>query len=192
MCSPRIPSIAIKLPLPPGFMTTLYNNHERFKSAYLEEFPGFYAAGDAGFKDSDGYIHIMERTDDAINVAGHRLSTGLLEETVLLHPDVPECAVVGVRDELKGVVPLCLFVSTGAEGDEKVGREVVDIVREKVGAVAAMREAIGVSALPKTRSGKILRAIIRKIADGDEYKVPGTIEDASVVEDIVRVLRKRG
>mmetsp|Transcript_5337 Transcript_5337/g.10175 ORF Transcript_5337/g.10175 Transcript_5337/m.10175 type:complete len:291 (+) Transcript_5337:3-875(+) len=180
-------SIAIKLPLPPGFMTTVLGSHERFVESYLTEFDGYYSAGDAGFKDENGYLHIMERTDDAINVAGHRLSTGLLEETVLTHPHVPECAVVGVRDELKGMVPVCVFVRTDAAGKD-VEDEVVGIVREKVGAVAAMKRAVGVRALPKTRSGKILRGIIRKILDGDCFVVPGTVEDASVVDEVVDAL----
>lgn len=185
-------SIAIKLPLPPGFMTTLYNNTARFKSAYLEEFPGYYSAGDAGMFDENGYIHIMERTDDAINVAGHRISTGLLEETVLIHPRVPECAVVGINDPLKGTSPICLFVSSGSPDEaelEQIGSEIIATVRERVGAVAAMRVALPVEALPKTRSGKILRNVIRKIANGEEYKLPGTIEDASVVDGIIDVLK---
>ena len=154
----------------------------------LGQFDGYYSAGDAGFKDENGYLHIMERTDDAINVAGHRFSTGLLEETVLTHPHVPECAVVGVRDKLKGMVPVCVFVRTEA-AEEDVEDEVIGVVREKVGAVAAMRRAVGVRALPKTRSGKILRGIIRKILDGDPYVVPGTVEDASVVDEVVEALK---
>jgi propionyl-CoA synthetase len=174
-------------------MTTLYNNTDRFKEAYLAEFPGYYSAGDAGLSDEEGYIHILERTDDAINVAGHRISTGLLEEAVLSHHRVPECAVIGANDDLKGVVPVCLFVSTGSPSSaelEQISKEIIATVREKVGAVAAMRTALPVDALPKTRSGKILRNVIRKIANGEEYKLPGTIEDASVVDKIVGVLRK--
>ncbi|GMH92163.1 hypothetical protein TL16_g12265 [Triparma laevis f. inornata] len=181
-------SIAIKLPLPPGFMTTLFNNNDRYKKSYLEAFPGYYDAGDAGMLDRNGYIHIMERTDDAINVAGHRISTGLLEETVLRHPNIPECAVIGVNDDLKGVVPVALFIVSGdREGGGDVKDEVIELVREYVGPVAAMRTAIEVQALPKTRSGKILRQVIRKIANGEEYKLPGTIEDASVVDGILEV-----
>jgi propionyl-CoA synthetase len=129
----------------------------------------------------------MERTDDAINVAGHRISTGLLEETVLAHPDVPECAVVGVRDEIKGMVPVCVFVRTKNQ-KEGIEAELVELVREKIGAVAALRTVVGVRDLPKTRSGKILRQVIRKIIDGDEYKVPGTVLDAGVVDEIAEVL----
>jgi propionyl-CoA synthetase len=142
--------------------------------------------------DENGYIHIMERTDDAINVAGHRISTGLLEETVLIHPRVPECAVVGINDPLKGTSPICLFVSSGSPDEaelEQIGSEIIATVRERVGAVAAMRVALPVEALPKTRSGKILRNVIRKIANGEEYKLPGTIEDASVVDGIIDVLK---
>jgi len=187
-------SIAIKLPLPPGFMPTLYNNNSRFHEAYLSEFPGYYSAGDAGLVDTNGYVHIMERTDDAINVAGHRISTGLLEETVLIHPRVPECAVIGASDELKGTTPICLFVCSGNPDEielEAIGKEIIATVRERVGAVASMKVALPVNALPKTRSGKILRNVIRKIANGEDYKLPGTIEDASVVDEIVEVLKKR-
>lgn len=178
-------SIAIKLPLPPGFMTTLYNNEARFKSAYLDDFPGYYSAGDAGFRDDDGYLHIMTRTDDIINVAGHRLSTGALEEACSEHPMVVECAVVGAADALKGTVPVALIVTSGPS--ETVVDDVVALVRDKIGAFAALKSCAVVAALPKTRSGKILRKAIRAMADGDDtYKLPGTIEDASVVEDDVR------
>ncbi|GMH49958.1 hypothetical protein TrVE_jg831 [Triparma verrucosa] len=183
-------SIAIKLPLPPGFMTTLYNNNERYKKSYLETFPGYYDAGDAGMLDENGYIHIMERTDDAINVAGHRISTGLLEETVLRHPNIPECAVIGVNDSLKGVVPVALFVVSGNCKSTSIADDVINLVREHVGPVASMKTAIEVHALPKTRSGKILRQVIRKIANGEEYKLPGTIEDASVVDGIIEAFGK--
>ncbi|KAH8061009.1 synthetase [Aureococcus anophagefferens] len=176
-------SIAIKCPLPPGFMTTLYEDDARFREAYLDEFPGYYSAGDAGYRDEHGYFHILTRTDDIINVAGHRLSTGALEEAIQAHPRVVECACVGVADALKGMVPLALVVTT-ADASEDVEGAVVRLVRERVGAVAALRACARVAALPKTRSGKILRKAIRAIADGDDtYTLPGTIEDATVVDD---------
>ena len=187
-------SIAIKMPLPPGFMTTLYNNDARYESAYLAEFPGYYSAGDAGFRDSNGYLHIMSRTDDIINVAGHRLSTGALEEACSDHADVVECAVVGTKDSLKGVVPIALLVCTesGNAEPERVVEEVVALVREQVGAVAAFRQAAVVAALPKTRSGKTLRNAIRSIADDEPYKLPGTIEDAGVIEGVVAAVESIG
>lgn len=176
-------SIAIKCPLPPGFMTTLYEDDARYREAYLDEFPGYYSAGDAGYRDEHGYFHILTRTDDIINVAGHRLSTGALEEAIQAHPRVVECACVGVADALKGMVPLALVVTT-ADASEDVEGAVVRLVRERVGAVAALRACARVAALPKTRSGKILRKAIRAIADGDDtYTLPGTIEDATVVDD---------
>jgi propionyl-CoA synthetase len=176
-------SIAIKCPLPPGFMTTLYEDDERYREAYLDEFPGYYSAGDAGYRDEHGYFHILTRTDDIINVAGHRLSTGALEEAIQAHPRVVECACVGVADALKGQIPLALVVTT-ADASEDVEGAVVRLVRERVGAVAALRACARVAALPKTRSGKILRKAIRAIADGDDtYTLPGTIEDATVVDD---------
>lgn len=186
-------SIAIRLPLPPGFMTTLLNNNQRYVEAYLTEFPGYYSAGDAGFMDDNGYIHIMARTDDVLNVAGHRLSTGALEEACLTHPRVVECAVLGVKDTLKGQVPVAMIVLSGGSGsDEDVVKEVVQLVREQVGAVASLRQAAVVAALPKTRSGKILRGVMRAIADGDEYSLPGTIDDASVLEGVTQALVQLG
>lgn len=187
-------SIAIRMPLPPGFMTTLYNNDPRFESAYLSEFPGFYSAGDAGFRDANGYLHIMSRTDDIINVAAHRLSTGMLEEVCCSHKDVVECAVVGTKDDVKGAVPIALLVlsTEGSDEPQRVVKEVVELVREKVGAMASMRHAAVAAALPKTRSGKILRNVIRAIADDEPYKIPGTIETADVIPGIVEALESMG
>jgi len=182
----EIGNIVAKLPLPPGAFATLWNNHERYLSSYMEAFPGFYQTGDAGLIDSDGYVHIMARTDDVINVAGHRLSTGQLEEILTGHEDVAECAVVGVADALKGQLPLGLLVLNAdcQRTETEVAAEVIALVREKLGPVAAFKNARVVAKLPKTRSGKILRAIIRAMADGQPYTVPGTIEDISVLDQI--------
>tara|TARA_B100000780_G_C21117933_1_gene452482 strand:+ start:96 stop:1733 length:1638 start_codon:yes stop_codon:yes gene_type:complete len=178
-------SIAIKLPFPPGTMQTLYNNDQRYVDAYLTEFGNeYYSAGDAGMIDSDGYLSVMARTDDVINTAGHRLSTGQMEEIISTHPNVAECAVVGANDELKGQVPVGLVVlNAGQEGNEKeVVKGVIAKVREMLGPVASFKSAAIVDGLPKTRSGKILRGVIQKIANGEEYKLPGTIEDVGPVD----------
>lgn len=182
----EIGNIVAKLPLPPGSFATLWNNHERYISSYMEAFPGYYQTGDAGLIDEDGYVHIMARTDDVINVAGHRLSTGQLEEILTGHQDVAECAVVGVCDALKGQLPMGLMVLNAgcARPEADVAGEVVALVREKLGPVAAFKNARVVAKLPKTRSGKILRAIIRAMADGQPYTVPGTIEDITVLDQI--------
>jgi propionyl-CoA synthetase len=179
-------AIAIKLPLPPGTLPTLWNAEERFVSAYLETFPGYYETGDAGYKDEDGYLYIMARTDDVINVAGHRLSTGAMEEVLASHPDVAECAVIGVADKLKGQLPLgFLCLNAGcARGQEDIVKDVVKLVREKIGPVAAFKLAVVVDRLPKTRSGKILRATMVKIADGQDFKVPATIDDPAILDEI--------
>ncbi len=187
-------AIAIRTPLPPGCLPTLWNNEARFKSAYLSSFPGYYETGDAGYKDEDGYLYIMARTDDVINVAGHRLSTGAMEEVLAAHPDVAECAVIGVADTLKGQLPLgflCLNAGAGRDPQEVVA-ECVQLVREKIGPVAAFRKACVVERLPKTRSGKILRATMAAIADGVDYKVPATIDDAAVLEEIEAALAALG
>jgi len=179
-------AIACKLPLPPGSLTGLWQAEDRFRSSYLETFPGYYETGDAGFIDEDGYISVMSRTDDVINVAGHRLSTGALEEVLAGHSDVAECAVIGAADKLKGQLPvgfLVLKAGVDRDRDEIVG-EAVSLVREQIGPVAAFKNAIVVERLPKTRSGKILRGTMRKIADSEEFKVPATIEDATVLEEI--------
>jgi propionyl-CoA synthetase len=187
-------SIVIKLPMPPGCLPTLWQQDDRFKEAYLTEFPGYYKTSDAGYKDEDGYVFVMGRTDDIINVAGHRLSTGGMEEVLASHADVAECAVLGIKDELKGEVP-CGFVVlksgvTRSPGD--IEREIVALVREKIGPVAAFKLAITVPRLPKTRSGKILRGTMKKIADGDTWTMPATIEDPKVLDEIGAELKGRG
>jgi len=187
-------SIVIKLPLPPGCLPTLWQQDERFVESYLAEFPGCYKTADAGFKDEDGYIYVMGRTDDIINVAGHRLSTGGMEEVLAGHQDVAECAVLGIRDELKGEVP-CGFVVLKAgvnRPPDEIEQEVVALVREKIGPVAAFKLAIIVGRLPKTRSGKILRGTIKKIADGEPWAMPATIDDPAVLDEIGAALRGRG
>ncbi|PHK95144.1 propionyl-CoA synthetase [Pseudoroseomonas rhizosphaerae] len=188
----RIGSLAIRLPLPPACLPGLYRAEARFREAYLETFPGHYNTGDAGMVDEDGYVWVMSRTDDIINVAGHRLSTGAMEEVLASHPDVAECAVVGVRDSLKGQAPLGLVVlKAGVDKAEAVlARELVALVRERIGPVAAFKEARVVARLPKTRSGKILRATLRKLADGDEFAVPPTIDDPAILEEIGAVLKE--
>ena len=182
----QIGNIAIKLPLPPGCLPTLWNNDAAYVESYLETYPGYYQTADAGFKDEDGYLWIMSRTDDIINVAGHRLSTGALEEVLASHADVAECAVIGVEDELKGEVPLGLVVLKLGVGrsPEEIVAELVQLVREKIGPVASFKVATVVNRLPKTRSGKIVRGTIKKIADGEEYRIPPTIEDATVLDEI--------
>lgn len=188
-------ALAVKMPLPPGCMTTLYNNADRYVESYFTAFgEDYYETGDAGHLDRDGYVHVMARTDDVINVAGHRLSTGALEEAVSSHPDVVECAVIGVQDALKGNIPVGLYVlSTENERDEdEVSKEIIALVRERIGAVAAFKSCAIVPALPKTRSGKILRNVMRKIADNLPYTLPGTIEDPAVVEFAKDALKRLG
>jgi len=184
-------SIAIKLPLPPGSLPTLWADDERYVSEYLSRFPGHYLTGDGGYRDEDGYLFVMGRTDDVINVAGHRLSTGEMEAVLAAHPAVAECAVIGVHDNVKGQVPRGLVVlKAGIEIDEDVLRtELVDSVRRDIGPVAAFRDVDIVPALPKTRSGKILRRTMRGIADGREEPVPSTIEDATVLDALRPILK---
>ncbi len=187
-------AVAVRLPLPPGTLPTLWNAEPRFRKSYLETFPGYYETGDAGVIDEDGYIHIMARTDDVINVAGHRLSTGAMEEILAGHPDVAECAVIGVGDELKGQLPmgfLCLNRGCDRDHDEIVA-ECVRLVREKIGPVAAFKTAVVVDRLPKTRSGKILRGIMGRIADGQEYRPPATIDDPAILGEITESLAGLG
>jgi propionyl-CoA synthetase len=187
-------AIAIKLPLPPGTFPTLWNAKDRFRKSYLTTFPGFYETGDAGIMDEDGYLYIMARTDDVINVAGHRLSTGAMEEVLAGHPDVAECAVVGVNDALKGQSPLgllCLTNGVNRPHDEIVG-ECVQRVRDQIGPVAAFKTAVVVERLPKTRSGKILRATVVKIADNQEFKMPATIDDPAILDEIKEALQTIG
>ena len=187
-------AIACKLPLPPGTLTGLWQAKERFQSAYLTTFPGYYETGDAGFIDEDGYIHVMSRTDDVINVAGHRLSTGAIEEVLAAHNDVAECAVIGAADALKGQIPLGLLVlKAGVNRDAAdIVTETVRMVREQVGPVAVFKKAAIVERLPKTRSGKILRSTMRNIADGQDYRVPATIEDPSVLDEIRTAMQAIG
>lgn len=186
-------NIAIKLPLPPGCLPTFWNADERFRSACLSEFPGYYKTADAGYVDEDGYVFIMSRTDDIINVAGHRLSTGAMEEVCASHPDVAECAVIGVADAVKGQIPAGFLVLKSGVSRESslVEQEVVGLMRERIGPVAAFRTAICVKRLPKTRSGKILRGTMQKIADGQEWKMPATIDDPAILDEIAEVLSGR-
>jgi len=194
MPADQIGSIAIRLPLPPGTLPTLWNNDAGYEKSYLTKHPGHYLTGDAGYKDADGYLYIMSRVDDIINVAGHRLSTGAMEEVLASHPDVAECAVVGVRDDVKGEVPVGFIVTkAGVERpDADIARELVDRIREQIGPVAAFKTAIVVKRLPKTRSGKILRGTMKRIADGVEYAVPATIDDPAILPEISDALRSAG
>ena len=187
-------AICAKLPLPPGTFPTLWNAEERYVKAYMTEYPGYYQTGDAGFVDDDGYVYIMARTDDIINVAGHRLSTGGMEEVLASHPDVAECAVIGVADQLKGQVPLGLLVLKAGvtRSNEDIVKEVVGLVREKIGPVADFKRAVVVERLPKTRSGKILRGTMQKIADDQEYKTPATIDDPVILSEIADALQGLG
>jgi propionyl-CoA synthetase len=187
-------SLVVKLPLPPGSFPTLWQADERMRESYLATFPGYYATADAGYVDEDGYVFVMGRTDDIINVAGHRLSTGGMEEVIASHPAVAECAVIGVKDALKGEVPcgFAVLKSGVAEAPAAVERELVALVREKIGPVAAFRTAIAVARLPKTRSGKILRGTMRKIADGETWTAPSTIEDPATLDEIAAALKGRG
>jgi propionyl-CoA synthetase len=187
-------SIVIRLPLPPGALPTLYGSDERMIESYLSEFPGYYKTSDAGLKDADGYLTILGRTDDIINVAGHRLSTGGIEEVLASHPDVAECAVLGIRDQIKGE-QACGFIVLKkgvARASASIEQEIVALVRERIGPVASFRLAITVNRLPKTRSGKILRGTIKKIADGEPWTMPATIDDAAVLDEICAVLNGRG
>jgi propionyl-CoA synthetase len=187
-------SIVVKLPLPPACLPTLWHQDERFKESYLAEFPGHYKTADAGFKDEDGYLYIMSRTDDIINVAGHRLSTGGMEEVLSAHKDVAECAVIGIADALKGEVP-CGFIvlkSGVNRPPTEIEKECIALVREKIGPVAAFKLAIAVARLPKTRSGKILRGTMKKIADGETWSMPATIDDPMILEEIGGALKGKG
>jgi len=190
----EIGAIAVKLPLPPGALPTLWQQDERFVQSYLSAYPGYYQTADAGLIDEDGYIHVMTRTDDIINVAGHRLSTGGMEEVLAAHPDVAECAVMGVADALKGQAPLGLLVlKAGVDRPkEAIAEEAVALVRQRIGPVASFRTAIIVERLPKTRSGKILRGTIRRIADGQDYTMPATIDDPAILPEIADALAQAG
>ncbi|MCP4185096.1 MAG: propionyl-CoA synthetase [Hyphomicrobiales bacterium] len=187
-------NIVVKLPLPPGCLPNLWNAEQRFRDAYLTEFPGYYQTSDAGYIDEDGYLYIMARTDDIINVAGHRLSTGAMEEVIAGHNDVAECAVIGVNDALKGQMPLGFLVINAGVNRElgEIEKEVVQLVRQKIGPVAAFKKAIPVKRLPKTRSGKILRATMQKIADCEDWKMPATIDDPDILDEITGYLKEHG
>ncbi len=187
-------NVVAKLPLPPGSLPTLWRADGRFRQAYLTEFPGYYKTADAGIIDEDGYLFIMARTDDIINVAGHRLSTGAMEEVLAEHPDVAECAVIGIADAMKGQSPLGLVVLNGkATRDfDLIEKEIVGLVRERIGPVAAFKTVIAIKRLPKTRSGKILRATMQKIADKEAWKMPATIDDPAILDEITESMRARG
>jgi propionyl-CoA synthetase len=186
--------VVVKLPLPPSCLPTLWQNDQKFIESYLSPFPGYYFTGDGGFFDEDGYLWIMGRVDDIINVAGHRLSTGGMEEVIAKHPDVAECAVLGINDNLKGEVPIGFFVlKSGVDKDpEEISKELVQMVRNEIGAIACFKQASVVNRLPKTRSGKILRGTIRKIANGEDYKIPSTIDDPAVLSEIEEVIKNMG
>ena len=190
----EIGNIVLKLPLPPGCLPTLWNNDEGYQDAYLSRYSGYYLTADAGYIDDDGYLWIMGRTDDIINVAGHRLSTGGMEEVLAGHPDVAECAVVGVADDLKGEIPLGFIVlKVGVERQhDEIVKDLVQMVRDRIGPVAAFKQATVVDRLPKTRSGKILRGTIKKIADGNEYRIPATIDDPEILGEITDSLAALG
>jgi propionyl-CoA synthetase len=190
----KLGAICVKLPLPPSCLPTLWNADDRFRKSYLSHFPGYYETADAGYRDADGYLYIMARTDDIINVAGHRLSTGGMEEVLAGHPNVAECAVVGVHDGLKGQVPLGFIVlKSGVTKDPaEIEKECVQRIRDQIGAVAALRTVITVKRLPKTRSGKILRQTMRKIADREEWKMPATIDDPAILDEISAAMKHKG
>jgi propionyl-CoA synthetase len=190
----KMGSIVVKLPLPPSCMPTVWQADARMRESYLDEFPGYYKTADAGFKDDDSYIFVMGRTDDIINVAGHRLSTGGMEEVLASHPDVAECAVLGVKDQLKGEVP-CGFIvlKSGVNRPHgEIEKECVALIRDKIGPVAAFKIAITVARLPKTRSGKILRGTMKKIADGETWQMPATIDDPAILDEIGSALKRKG
>ncbi|HEY5724745.1 MAG TPA: propionyl-CoA synthetase [Methylomirabilota bacterium] len=190
----QIGSIAVRLPLPPGSLSTLWNNDAGFEASYLARHPGHYLTGDAGYQDADGYLYIMSRVDDIINVAGHRLSTGAMEEVLSAHPDIAECAVVGVADEIKGEIPVGFAVTKAGvtRAEAEITRELVEMVRERIGPVASFKVVTLVKRLPKTRSGKILRGTVKRIADGVDYTVPATIDDPVILDEITGYLKALG
>ena len=187
-------NLVIKLPLPPGTLPKIWGDEERYREGYLSHYPGYYLSGDSGMIDDDGYVHIMSRIDDVINVAAHRLSTGAMEETLCRHPDVAEAAVFGVRDDLKGELPLGLAVlnSECQRPPEEIANELIGRVREEIGPVADFKLISQVKRLPKTRSGKILRATMRKIANGETYDIPPTIDDPAILAEIAETLKTLG
>jgi propionyl-CoA synthetase len=187
-------AVCVKLPLPPSCLPTLWGNDDRFRKSYLHHFPGYYETADAGYMDEDGYLYIMARTDDIINVAGHRLSTGGMEEVLASHPNVAECAVVGISDQLKGQVPIGFVVLKAgvSKPTADIEKECLALIRERIGAVASLKSAMVVPRLPKTRSGKILRATMRKIADKEEFKMPATIDDPAILDEVAAALKSKG
>jgi propionyl-CoA synthetase len=186
-------NIVVKLPLPPGCLPTIWNNHERFVAGYLQRFPGFYLCGDGGYIDADGYLFVMGRIDDVINVAGHRLSTGEIEEVVAAHAAIAECCVIGIEDEMRGQIPIAFAIKKDGHtvDDNALETEVVAMVRTQVGALANFKQLVAVRRLPKTRSGKILRAVLRAMVDGKEYAVPSTIDDPQSLDEIRADLMRR-
>jgi len=187
-------NIVVKLPLPPGNLVTLWRNEERFIKSYMTTFPGYYETSDGGYIDKDGYVYVMGRMDDVINIAGHRLSTGSMEEVISNHPDIAECAVIGTDDQLKGQLPVGFFVlKAGVTKDPKeIEAELVKMVRESIGPIACFRESSVVARLPKTRSGKILRGTMRSIASGKDYNMPSTIDDPTILDEITETLTGMG
>jgi propionyl-CoA synthetase len=187
-------AIAIKLPLPPSCFATIWGNFNRYKEGYLTEFPGYYSSGDGGYIDEDGYLFVMGRTDDVINVAGHRLSTGEMEEVLASHDAVAECSVIGVHDSLKGQVPIGLALLKDGEtiSEADLQEQLVAMVRKEIGAVACLKQTIIVPRLPKTRSGKILRKVLRQIADNQEFSVPSTIDDPASIVEIKEIMLRNG
>jgi propionyl-CoA synthetase len=181
----------VKLPLPPGTLPTLWGDDDRYIASYLRAFPGYYLTGDGGYIDDDGYVFVMGRTDDVINVAGHRLSTGSIEAVLAAHPAVAECAVIGVADEIKGQVPRGLVVLKSGADPQGLEAELVAAVRDNIGAVACLKQVDVVHALPKTRSGKILRKTMRGLAEGRDEPLPSTIEDPAVLDKLHPVLREK-
>jgi propionyl-CoA synthetase len=186
-------SIVCRLPLPPGSLPTLWNADVRYEQTYLSDFPGYYKTADAGFIDEDGYVYVMTRTDDVINVAGHRLATGAMEEVLSAHPVVAECAVIGISDALKGQIPIGFVVLKAGIADTRhdgIAAEAVELIRDRIGPVACFKLAVVVARLPKTRSGKILRGTMRKMADREAYTVPATIDDPAVLPEIEAALQR--
>ena len=189
-----IGALVVKSPLPPGTFTTLWNAEDRYVDAYFSRFPGYYETGDAGYIDENGYVFVMSRTDDVINVAGHRLSTGAMEEVLADHEDVAECAVIGIADQMKGQLPLGLLVLNDGvtRSTQEIVADTIQHMRDRIGPVAAFKLCVVVDRLPKTRSGKILRGTMRSIADGASWKVPATIDDPVILDEIAAALQQLG
>jgi len=187
-------NILLKLPLPPSSFPTLWNDFDRYQASYLSDFPGFYLTGDGGYIDEQGYLFVMGRTDDVINVAGHRFSTGEIEEVVAFHSAIAECAVIGINDPLRGQVPIAMMIvkdSIASEDINQIPDQIISLVREKIGAVAYLKQALVVKRLPKTRSGKILRKVLRQLADGESFRPPSTIDDPKALAEIEQLFKDR-